>query len=133
MENLPQWSITVGSGIVGIIGIGWSAITAYQKGFGKFEVQKDEAADGLVKILQQTVDALQKQVDELKRSHTEQSREISQLRGENNTLMKILQGRDEMAVKFQSEGFGAFARIQTMADGFEHLAEVLETLLKDKE
>ena len=130
MENLPAWSITVGSGIVGIIGIGWSGITAYQKGFGKFEIEKDQAAKDLVKILQATVDALKKQVDELGKSHIENMREISHLSGENATLMKILQGRDEMAIKFQSEGFAAFARIAKMADGFEHLAQVLEGKLK---
>lgn len=116
----------IGSGIIGIIGIGWSAITAFQRGFGKFEDVKDKAAEDLVKILQTTVNELKAQVTELQKNHIENMREISHLSGENATLMKILQGRDEIALKFQSEGFAAFERIQTMADGFEHLAEVLE-------
>jgi len=114
MENLPDWSITIASGMVGVVGIGWGIVTAYQKGFSKFEVEKDAAATDLVKILQTTVDALKKQVDELSKSHIENMREISHLSGENATLLKILQGRDEMAIKFQSEGFAAFARIAKM-------------------
>ena len=123
--NLPEWASVAGY-IVGIIGAGFAAIQAYANGFSATEKQKDQASKDLVKILQATVNTLKEEMKEVQSQHLSNVEAIARLRGENETLVKILQGRDETYLKFQQEGFAAFQRITENSTQMTRLVNLLE-------
>lgn len=122
---IPGWVGVLGGTIAGIVSIFWAAIQAYERGNSETEKIKDQASKDLVKILQATVDTLKDEIKELQKANLENTKQVSQLRGENQTLLKILQGRDETYMKFQQEGFVAFKRIN---ETHESIAELLKIL-----
>jgi len=129
---LPSWAGPLGGTIAGIIAITFAAIQAYSLGYSKTEKQKDQASKELVKILQATVETLQSEVKALHLMHLENTKEISKLGGENETLLKILQGRDDAYLRFQQEGFTAFKRIEENHETTAKLFELLEKTLTKK-
>jgi regulator of replication initiation timing len=96
--------------------------------FSKTEKAKDAASTELVALLQTTVNTLKTQLDDLQKSHIENVKETSRLRGENETLTKILQGRDEATIKFQQQGLVAFETIAKSTLFFEKLAGTLDRI-----
>ena len=129
---LPSWAGPLGGTIAGIIAITFAAIHAYALGFSKTEKIKDNASQELVKILQSTVNELRVEVTNLSKAHLENQREISKLSGENETLMEILQGRDDDYLRFRQEGFAAFKRIEENHETMVKLFSLLERNLAKK-
>lgn len=123
--------------IVGLIGISMAGIGAFGNAFSKNEKLKDKTATELVELLQKTVDTLRADFDNLEAEyekskehataqHLENSKEISRLAGENATLTKLLQGRDENYLRFQATGLKAFDAIEKMAPAMSRLLVVME-------
>jgi len=115
--------------VVGLIGVGFAAIQAYSNGFSATEKAKDQASQDLVKILQATVETLKAEMKEMQNNHIGNVTAIAQLKGENETLLKILQGRDEKYLKFQQDGFAAFKRVENTEKNIERLVGLLERKL----
>lgn len=129
--------LNVGGYVIGLIGLGVAGIGSFGNAFSKTEKLKDKTAKELVELLQTTVNTLRDDFTSLQdeyeqdkkkwhESHLENAREISRLSGENETLTKILQGRDEAHVRFQEMGFKAFAAIETMAPAMQRMLVVME-------
>lgn len=123
--------------IIGLIGIGFAGIGAFGNSFSKNEKLKDKTATELVELLQKTVDTLRADLtslqtesdlnkDKATEQHLENSKEIARLSGENATLTKLLQGRDENYLKFQATGLKAFDAIENMAPAMQRLLVVME-------
>ena len=129
---LPDWALDVTGWVVGVIAVGFAAVQAYANGFSATEKAKDQAAKDLVKILQATVETLKEEMKEMQAHHLENVQSIARLRGENETLIKILQGRDETYLKFQQEGFAAFKRIENNEGDIKRLIDLLEKNLVKK-
>lgn len=126
MDFLPTWVPEVTGWIVGLMAVSFSVIKAYSDGFSSTEKAKDQASKDLVKILQATVETLKEEMKELQTNHISNVTAIAQLKGENETLLKILQGRDEKYLKFQQEGFAAFKRIENNEGDIKRLIDLLE-------
>lgn len=129
---LPTWVPATTGWFVGAIAVAFAAIQAYANGFSATEKAKDQAAKDLVKILQATVETLKEEMKEMQGHHIENVQAIARLRGENETLLKILQGRDETYLKFQQEGFAAFKRIENNEGDIKRLIDLLERNLVKK-
>ena len=127
MEFLPAWVGPLGGTVAGIIAVGFATIKAFNIGWSSTEKAKDQAAKDLVTILQSTVETLKGEMKEMQANHLSNVSELGRLKGENETLMKILQGRDETYLKFQQEGFAAFKRI---SDNEADMKELLGLLRK---
>lgn len=125
-EFLPSWVGILGGTIAGIVAIGFAAINAYDTGLKKQRQEKDEISSEVVDLLKESVDVLEKKVKALETMNIENGKEMSRLRGENETLLKILQGRDETYLRFQSEGFAAFKRIESFGGSLESLIKTLK-------
>lgn len=123
---LPTWVPEVTGWIVGLIAVSFAAIQAYANGFSATEKAKDNASKDLVKILQATVETLKEEMKDLQAMHLQNVQAIARLTGENDTLLKILQGRDDTYLKFQQEGFAAFKRIENNEGDIKKLIELLE-------
>ena len=132
MEFLPTWLPEVTGWIVGLIAVGFSVVKAYSDGFSATEKAKDAASKELVQILQATVETLKEEMKELQSNHIMNVTAIAQLKGENETLLKILQGRDEKYLAFQQEGFAAFKRIENNEGDIKRLIDLLEKNLTRK-
>lgn len=119
---------TIGVGAAAIISIGFNVIQAFANGFSKTEKLKDKASAELVQILQTTLDTLKKEFTALQASHLENVKETARARGENETLTKILQGRDDTTLLFQKQGFVAFEIMAKQAPMMERIASTLDRL-----
>lgn len=126
LSLLPDWVAETGGWVVGIIAIGFAALQAYSRGFSETEKIKDQAAKDLVKILQATVDALKTEMSQLREAHMENVAAIANLKGENATLAKILQGRDDAYLQFQQQGFVAFKKIEENNSDIKDLIKLLD-------
>lgn len=101
-------------------------------------------AEDVIELLEKKVQVLTGRVDELEDEQEEHIRQIRELKATNDTLTKILQGRDEATLAFQREVLNAVklgvetngvvknveAQIGTMATAIVRLAEAIE---KDRE
>lgn len=85
---------------------------------GLWKKGKDNQDDRLIKILEGTVNALEKKVDDQKKEHddilsgltkqiNELTEKVTELESENETLIKVLQGRDEQTQIFYKKAFEA--------------------------
>ena len=94
---------------------------------GIFKGKKDNEDDRLINILQGTVNALEKKVNDQKKEGDEVVRTLSikidaltkkvdTLEKENETLVKVLQGRDEQTQEFYKRGFEAMDIIKSTHD-----------------
>ena len=126
ISTLPGWVGEVGGWFVGAIAVGFAVIQAYSSKFSATEKIKDQASKDLVKILQATVDTLRTEMKELQLHHLQNVEAIANLKGENSTLAKILQGRDETYLKFQQDGFMAFRKIEESNNGIKELVQLLD-------
>lgn len=83
------------TGVIGIIVTGvFSAINIFDRQRKKRQKANDEADDRLVNILKDTVAGLEKKVETMGKQLADQARKILKLETENETMTKVLQGRD---------------------------------------
>lgn len=94
--------------------IGWIGLTiaAIAGGAGAYVVynrNKDGSDDRLIGILQKTVDELEKKVNKQDVDIQALTTKVADLKSTNDTLTKVLQGRDEATLAFQSKVLEAVA------------------------
>lgn len=79
----------------------------------KRERQKDENAteDRVINLLKQEVEQLTKKVGEQGKDIEKLTTKVTALERENETLVKVLQGRDEQTQKFYSDAYVAMKEI----------------------
>lgn len=109
----------------------------------KMRDRRKEALDGaedVIGILKEKVEALTTRVNDLEDEQEEHIRQIRELKATNETLTKILQGRDEATIAFQQQVLAAAkiagdtnsmvksveTQVGTMADAMTRLAEAIE-------
>lgn len=97
-------------------------------------------ADDVIRLLKEQVDALSNRVQDLEDEQEIHIRQITELKATNETLTKILQGRDEATLAFQREVLAAVklggetneitrrveGQIGTMSAALLRLAEAIE-------
>lgn len=95
------------------------------------------AADDLVGILSKTVEELKAKVGEMEKDLEKTNIAITELKKENETLVKVLQGRDDATLKFQQEVLEAVQLgeetnrfVKEMAESFGNLRELVPALQK---
>lgn len=86
-----DWIAVIGMVIVGLVSI-YGLLDRENR---KRQNDNDAADDRLIKLLQGTVDSLEKQVNELTTQVGELGNKVTKLQAENGMLRSILQGRDE--------------------------------------
>lgn len=128
--SIPTWVGPVGGSIAGVVAIFWAVIQAFSSGWSSTSKQRSQATTELVALLSQTVDTLKRDFKDLQEQHLESIKQIATLRGENESLMKILQGRDKSYVEFQQNGLAAFKRISEMDNNLASLAKSIELLVQ---
>lgn len=106
-----------------------------------YKGKKDGQDDRLINILQETVTALEKKVDTQKKEHDSTVTELTQkidkltekvdhLEQENETLTKVLQGRDEKTQEFYKKAFEAIEIGQKTFNLVKSLSDSNTALLK---
>lgn len=88
--------------------IGWIGLllAAIAGGFSAYLIytrQKDGSDDRLIGILQKTVDELEKKVNKQDSDIQALTAKVADLKSTNDTLTKVLQGRDEATLAFQAK------------------------------
>lgn len=78
---------------------GFGGVYLFSKSLQEKRKKENEAEDRLNKILNETVQGLEKKIKNLSDLHTENKKEIEKLSIENKLLKDIFQGRDERSVK----------------------------------
>ena len=127
--------------VIGVIVVGavalWGVIDR------KIRDRRKEALDGaddVINILKEKVEVLTTRVNDLEDEQEEHIRQIRELKATNETLTRILQGRDEATLAFQREVLasvkisgetnGMVRNVETqvgkMADAMTRLAQAIE-------
>jgi outer membrane murein-binding lipoprotein Lpp len=94
--TIPGIIITVG-GMLTVVVIGALYV------MGLFKGKKDDADDRLIKILKETVDALEIKVNKQSTDIEALTKKVDELEKENGTLIEVLQGRDKNTLEFQRQ------------------------------
>lgn len=141
LSTIPGIIITVGAILTVVIG-GFLYVA------GLWKNGKDGEDDRLINILKGTVDALEKKVDDQKKNHDEVltkltreikdlTKKVDDLENENQTLVKVLQGRDDQTQIFYKKAFEAmevaartFTLVETMNKNHTELMKMLVEHLK---
>ena len=141
LSSLPGIVLSAGS-ILGVIAIGILFVA------GVWKKGKDGEDDRLINILKSTVDTLEKKVDDQKKNHDEilsnltknihdLTVKVDNLERENETLTKVLQGRDEQTQNFYKKAFDAMEvanktliLVETMNKNHTELMKMLVDHLK---
>lgn len=100
ITELPNSAIGWIGLLIGAVAIGFMAYLAYNR-------NRDGADDRLIKILQTTVEEMEKKVDSQGEEIEELTLKVAALTTTNETLTRILQGRDENTQRFQAEVLAA--------------------------
>jgi len=141
LSTIPGIILTIGAVLTVVIG-GFLYVA------GLWKNGKDGEDDRLINILKGTVDALEKKVDEQKKNHDEVltkltkeignlTTKVDNLEKENETLTKVLQGRDDQTQVFYKKAFEAmevaaktFSLVDTMNKNHTELMKMLVEHLK---
>ena len=145
---MSQFFFTIPGVILSIGGIITVVVLGVLYIVGLFKKGKDQEDDRLIKILEGTVNALEQKVDNQKKEHDtmiqdltvkieELTETVGHLEKENQTLTKVLQGRDEQTQLFYKKAFEAidtgnktFALVEAMNKAHTELMKILVEHLK---
>lgn len=105
LSQLPYAGVII-SIIVLVIGFAAAAYMLDQWR-DKKRISKDAADDRLNSILEKTVKELETKVNKLVDREKELTKEVGELRKDNERLVRILQGRDEQTQDFYKQAFEA--------------------------
>lgn len=99
-----------------------------------------EAADGLIGTLQKTIVELEDRLKTVEVDYKSMSTQMAALHVANETLTKVLQGRDDNSIQFQSKVFEAVNLAQdtnkivrALENGVEKMVKATEHLAKTME
>lgn len=107
LSTVPGIIISIG-GIIAVAVVGVLYIV------GLWKNKKDNADDRLIHLLQETVNEMEKKVNQQTLDIERLTKKVSDIERENETLVKVLQGRDEQTQTFYKEAFKAFELVETM-------------------
>lgn len=132
--GLPD-SIAGWIGIIGVIVVGgvavWGLIDKAMRDRRKDAI---DAADDVIVVLKEKVEILEKKVKTLEDEQSVHIKQITELRATNETLTKILQGRDDRTLDFQRvviESTQNVAEIHEIVKATEgHLANLADAIQK---
>jgi hypothetical protein len=88
---------------IGWVGLTLAVISAGFTAYLVYNRNKDGADDRLIKILKETVDTLEKRVTKQDEDIRGLTKTVTELKTTNETLTKVLQGRDDTTLTFQRE------------------------------
>lgn len=127
IEFIKQW----GGWIIGSAGLSGYFFFPYKR------AETDKANALLIKTLQDTVNALDGRVNQqdetikvLEENHKKNEAEITTIKAEKETVLKILQGRDEKTISFQEHGFKAMEQTGQMYEMMKSLVQCINDLSK---
>lgn len=89
---------------IAVFGI-FAVAAIFGKGFRQVKDESDRADDRLINLLRSTVDTLDRKVKVLEEEQSKTRLELTRLRTENETMSKILQGRDTSTVEYQKASY----------------------------
>ncbi len=90
---------------------------------GLYKKGKDGEDDRLIKILQSTVEELEKKVNKQSEDIANLSEEVEELRQDNKKYIEIFQGRDKKTEEFYQQGFEAIKLARETHDIITTVAE----------
>lgn len=121
---------------MGVGGILTVAIIGIFYLLGLWKKQKDNDDDRLIKILQATVEELDKKVNQQDTDIKALTKEVEQLKRDNENYIRIFQGRDKETQEFYKQGFDAIklARethdvVTTVAESVKNTNSAMEKLI----
>ncbi len=88
----------------------------------------DASDDRLIGLLQTTVSELEKKVNKQTDDIESLTKKVTALERENETLVKVLQGRDAQTQKFYEQGFQSMRKTDEIHEGIEALTKVVQKL-----
>lgn len=100
------------------------------------ERRKDEnkTEDRVIDLLQKEVGILSKRVEQQDKDIKELTKKVTALETENDTLVRVLQGRDDMTQKFYKDAYIAMENIKKTYDvaigNNTHMTELIELMKK---
>lgn len=100
---MEQILTTIPNSPIGWIALIVAATAAGFAGYLFYTRQRDGADDRLINILKQTVEELERKVEKQDIDIRALSAKVNDLKSANDTLTKVLQGRDEATLAFQKE------------------------------
>ena len=109
--------ITAVGGIIVVI------VTGIFYGLGLWKGKKDNADDRLINILQKTVDEMEKKVNKQTTDIETLTKEVHELKRDNEKYIDIFKGRDERTDRFYSEGFETMKITHQIHDAVTTMAE----------
>jgi len=129
--GLPD-SIAGWIGVIGVIVVGgvavWGLIDKTMRDRRKDAI---DAADDVIVVLKEKVEILEKKVKTLEDEQGVHIKQITELRATNETLTKILQGRDDKTIEFQRGVTQNVAEIHEIVKATEeHLANLADAIQK---
>ena len=138
---MQQFFTSIPGTAVSFIAIGAVVILGILFLAGLWKKGKDGEDDRLIKILEGTVNALEKKVDDQKKEHDETvgmltkkidtlTEKVDHLEKENETLTKVLQGKDEATQKFYEQAFKAIDKTNNIFDMVKLQGENQTLLIK---
>lgn len=86
----------------------------------------DGTEDRLIDLLKKTVDELEKKVNKQTTDIAELTKKVTHLERENETLVRVLQGRDEQTKEFYKQAFDSMKLAQQTHDVVTTLAKNME-------
>lgn len=137
---MEHFFTTIPGIIIAVAGSVTILATAYFYGVGIVKGKKDNADDRLIHILKETVEELEKKVDNQKKEYDETvgtltkkiddlTEKVDELEKENSTLIEVLQGRDKNTLDFQKQMLEAM-KIGMETNGLaKHTSEKLTELM----
>ncbi len=123
---IEHFFTTVPGIIVAVIGILAGSIIGLGYLISVVKGKKDNADDRLINILKTTVDELETKVNKQTTDIAELTRKVTELSRDNETLTKLLQGRDDQTQDFYKRGFVAMDTIAQSHDILTTMAKSIE-------
>lgn len=124
--KLPYAGVIIGFVVV-VLGV--SAGLYMLDGFrDKKKKTSDATDDRLITLLQTTVTELEKKVNKQSTDIESLTKKVTALERENETLVKVLQGRDAQTQKFYEQGFDSMAKTTEIHDSMKTLIESVKSL-----
>lgn len=100
-------------------------VTGFLYIIGIWKKGKDGEDDRLIKLLQTTVEELEKKVNKQAQDIEELSTEVQKLREDNKRYIEIFQGRDKETQEFYKAGYKA---IETLTNTHDIITTVAESI-----
>lgn len=126
LSSLPGTVISLGVIATGVI-IGCLYLLGLIKGVqDKTEEKKDGAANNLIKILQGTVDELERKVNQQSIDIEKLTKEVHDLKRDNEKYIEIFQGRDKETKEFYKRAYIAMGTVQSTHDMMSTVAESIK-------